>query len=140
MVRIAKRVFDARHREVRLPVVMHHDAAHAAQHVTAIGADAVVSQPSRGRDMQPLQRFDDAKSSFVEVLDRGEEDQLTHCVGKAEQALTCTAAHRLDGRTREAHAEEVYHQRRETIQWQELKGGEIDDDGGDPIAVLVPAR
>ena len=39
-------VFNARHREVRLPVVMHHDAAHAAQHVTAIGADTVVSQPS----------------------------------------------------------------------------------------------
>ena len=113
---------------------MHHDAAHAAQHVTAIGADTVVSQPSGGRDMQPLQRFDDAKSSFVEVLDRGKEDQLTHCVGKAEQALTCTAAHRLDGRTREVHAEEVDHQRRETIQWHELKGREIDDDGGDPIA------
>ena len=58
--------------------MVHHDAAQAAQHVTAIGADTVVSQPSRGRDMQPLQRrFDDAKSSFVEVLDRGEEDQLT---------------------------------------------------------------
>ena len=82
----------------------------------------------------------DAKSSFVEVLDRGEEDQLTHCVGKAEQALTCTAAHRLDGRTREVHAEEVDHQRRETIQWHELKGGEIDDDGGDPIAVYMLAR
>ena len=137
MVRIAKRVFNARHREVRLPVVMHHDAAHAAQHVTAIGADTVVSQPSRGRDMQPLQRFDDAKSSFVEVLDRGEEDQLTHCVGKAEQAphLHGGSSSRWS-RRREVHAEEVDHQRRETIQWHELKGGEIDDDGGDPIAAL----
>ena len=41
VVRIAKRVFNARHREVRLPVVMHHDAAHAAQHVTAIGAPMI---------------------------------------------------------------------------------------------------
>ena len=92
--------------------------------------------------MQPLQRFDDAKSSFVEVLDRGEEDQLTHCVGKAEQALTCTAAHRLDAVARgEVHAEEVDHQRRETIQWHELKGGEIDDErGGDPIAAYALAR
>lgn len=74
MVCVAQRMLDARHREVRLPVVMHHDAAHTAQHVATIGADAVVREPSRGRDMQPLQRFDDTKSGLVKMLDRGGED------------------------------------------------------------------
>src|SRR5271167_3581183 len=133
---VAKRVLDARHGVVRLPVVMHHNAADTAQHVTAIDADAVVRQPSCGRDMQPLQSFDDAKPGLVEVLDWGEQDQLTHRVGKAEQALTRPVTHLLDGRARQAHVEEIEHQRGEAIQRHELKGREIDDDGGDPIAIL----
>src|SRR5208337_1511159 len=81
VTRVAKRVLNALHGVVRLPVVMPHNAADTTQHVTAIDADAVVGQPSRGRDMQPLQSFDDAKPGLVEVLDWGEQDQLTHRLG-----------------------------------------------------------
>src|SRR5208282_2451714 len=56
--------------------------------------------------------------------------------GKAEQALTRPVTHLLDGRARQAHVEEIEHQRGEAIQRHELKGREIDDDGGDPIAIL----
>jgi hypothetical protein len=49
------------------------------------------------------------------MLDWGNGDQMTHRVGKVEQALTpsralrvdCSAGHRLDPRSRKGPAEEV---------------------------------
>ena len=117
-------------------MVVHHDPAHPAQHVTPARADAVVSQRCRGRDMQPPQAFDDAKPGFVEMLDRGVEDQLAHRIGKAQQTLPCPAAHLPDGRAREAHAEQVLHQRRQTILGHELECREIDHYRGNPLAIL----
>src|SRR5271166_6485798 len=44
VMRVAKRVLNALHGVVRLPVVMPHNAADTTQHVTAIDADAVVGR------------------------------------------------------------------------------------------------
>jgi hypothetical protein len=73
---------------------------------------------------------------FDAATPRGDEDQLPYRVGKAEQSLTRPAGHRLDASTREGHAEEIQHQRLQAIQRHERKGQEIENDRGDPIALL----
>jgi hypothetical protein len=101
MMRIAQSVQHIGHRVIRLPMIMHDDAADlhdVAQQGAAFGADAVEGEQRRAGDMQPHRLAADAKAGFVHVFYVGARDAIAQRLCKTLEPRRASAAHASDGR------------------------------------------
>ena len=136
VVGVAQRVQNALHRVIRLPVIVNDDPADAREQTAAPGRDPIGGQQGRRGDVQPLGLAADPETGLVQVLDRRRLDALANSVGQFPEPRRAALAHPRDGRRNQRRAEQVRHQRGQTILGQKLAVRQVDDGGRDPGAVL----
>jgi hypothetical protein len=120
MMGIAQRMQHAFQRVVGMPVVMHHHAGEVCQQAAAFRRDPIEGQQHGRGDVQPLCFAANAKPGLVEVLDRCRGHVVAHRLGEALEAFGTILANPGDGGGDQMHAEQIGHQRGQTLLRQQL--------------------
>ena len=100
------------------------------------GEVAVKCQPDRRRDVQPLRLAADPEAGFVHVFHWRRRHMVAHRGGEPLETRGTSPAHAGDGRGHQMHAEQIGHQRGQTLFGQQLIVQQIDHDRREARAVL----
>ena len=136
---VAQAVLHPLHREVRLPVIVHDDAADTREQGAASATDPVSRQQRRADHMKPLRLPADPEPGLVHVFTRAVPAQVCMCEAASPQPLCRPLAHRRQCRSRHRRAEQLGHHLRQPILRQEVGVLKVDRNPSNARGRTAPA-
>ena len=136
VVRIAQRVQNALQGVVRLPVIVDDNTQDVFQQAAPFRGDAVKRQPDGRGDVQPLRLAADPEAGFVHVFHGRRRHLVAHRGREALKPHGTAPAHAGDRRGDQMHAEQIGHQRGQTLLGQQLIVQQIHHHRGEARTVL----